>query len=256
MSKKIHALIVDDEELARENLAMLIADFCPDVAVIGTAANAKQARELVDELDPDLVFLDIMMPGEDGFAWLKTIEERTFQVVFTTAHNEYALKAFKEKAIDYLEKPINIDELQGAVNRVSQLLENHRQSPISDDRLTKILENIALTNTTEKIAIPTRDGLAFVQNNEIIHLDAHDSYTVLYLTENRKYVSSKTIKTFEEKLNKGMFFRIHKSHIINIAHHLKEYNRSEGNIAIMSNGAELPISRRKMSQFMERISDI
>ncbi|MFM1930851.1 MAG: hypothetical protein RL226_154 [Bacteroidota bacterium] len=255
MSRKISALIVDDELLARENLSMLIADFCPDVEVVGLASNAKEARSMADELEPDLLFLDIMMPGEDGFALLKSIADRAFEVIFTTAHNEHALRAFKEKAVDYLEKPISIDELRSAIERAVKLIDSKKTSLVSEERITRLLETIALTSNAEKIAIPTKDGLAFLNYAEIIHLDAHDSYTELHLTEGRKYVSSKTIRLFEEKLNPHMFFRIHKSHVINITNHLKEFNRSDS-MVVMSNGVQLPISRRKLSSFMERISEL
>lgn len=256
MSRKIHAIVVDDEEFARENLRMMLEEYCPEIHVLAAAGSAKEAHALVEELDPDVVFLDIMMPGADGFSFLNHYKDRNFAVVFTTAHNEHALKAIKQQAIDYLEKPIHIAELQAAVKKVEDLLALQRNSNLSDERLSRILENIALDNSVEKTAIPTRDGLAIVKNSEIIHLEACESYTTIFLTDNRKYISSKTIKTYEDRLNKNMFFRIHKSHIINVSHHLKEFNRSAGNMAVMSNNKEVPISRRKLSVFLDRISNL
>lgn len=254
MAGIINAIIVDDEEFARENLAMLVQEFCPEVHIMQMAKSGPEARKLVDELNPDLVFLDIMMPGEDGFSFLKQVEDRTFSVIFTTAHNEFALKAIKERAIDYLEKPINIEDLQAAVAKAADQIELRRDKPIGGDRIGKILENIALSNSMDKTSIPTRDGLAIVKNSEIIHLEASESYTTIYLTDNRKYLSSKTIKVYEDKLSENMFFRTHKSHIINISHHLKEFKRSEGNVAIMSNNVEIPISRRKLPSFLDRLA--
>jgi two-component system LytT family response regulator len=256
MSQTINAVIVDDEEFARENLRMLLEDFCPEVKVIGLASSAGQARQFIEELNPDLVFLDIMMPGEDGFMFLNSIEERKFQVIFTTAFRDYALRAIKESAIDYLEKPIDIDDLQKAVSKAGELVAQKKTSRVSDDRLTKILENIALTNTVEKTIVPTKDGLAIVKNTDIIHLEAFENYTTIYLVGGKKYVSSKSIKAFEDKLDPNMFFRVHKSHIINISQHLKELIRSEGNIAVLSDGTQVPVARRKMQEFLDKLSGL
>jgi two-component system, LytTR family, response regulator len=256
MSRKLIALIIDDEEFARENLRMLIEEFCSEVEVAGAASSAQEARKLLDEVTPDIVFLDIMMPGEDGFMFLQSLSNRNFQVVFTTAFREYALKAIKESAIDYLEKPIDIDELQAAIEKVRNLVDQKKTTRISDDRLNKILENIALTNTVEKTVIPTKDGMAVVKNTEIIHLEAFENYTTLYLLGGKRYVSSKSIKAFEDKLDPRMFFRTHKSHIINIAHHLKEFNRTDGNIAILSDGTQVPVARRKLQEFLDKLSNL
>lgn len=256
MSQTIRAIIVDDEEFARENLRILLEDFCPEVKVEALASSAGQARQFIEEHNPDLVFLDIMMPGEDGFMFLNSIEDRKFQVIFTTAFRDYALRAIKESAIDYLEKPIDIDDLQKAVGKAGELISQKKTTRVSDDRLTKILENIALTNTVEKTIIPTKDGLAIVKNTDIIHLEAFENYTTLYLSGGKKYVSSKSIKAFEDKLDTNMFFRVHKSHIINIAQHLKEFNRSEGNIAILSDGTQVPVARRKLQEFLDKLSGI
>lgn len=256
MENKINAIIVDDEEFARENLKMLVEDFCPGVHVMALTANAREAHKMVDELNPDLVFLDIMMPGEDGFSFLKSQMDRSFAVIFTTAHDEFALKAIKESAVDYLEKPVNIEELQVAVDKAFSAIQLRKQAGVSDERLKHILEGIALENSNEKTSIPTRDGLAIVKNSEIIHLEANESYTTIYLTDNRKYLSSKTIKVYEDSLNDRMFFRTHKSHIINLTHHLKEFNRTGGNIAVLSNNVEVPVSRRKLPIFLDRIANL
>jgi len=256
MAAKLKAIIIDDEEFARENLRMLVDDFCPDVSVEGVAGSATQARQLLDEVNPDLVFLDIMMPGEDGFMFLQSVENRTFQVIFTTAFRDYALRAIKENAIDYLEKPIDIEDLQKAVEKARTIVDQKKTTKLSDSRMSKILENIALTNTVEKTIIPTKDGLAVVKNTDIIHLEAFENYTTLYLTGGKKYVSSKSIKAFEDKLDPNMFFRVHKSHIINLAHHLKELNRTEGNIAVLSDGTQVPVARRKLQEFLDKLANI
>lgn len=256
MSQSVNAIIVDDEEFARENLRILLEDYCPQVRVDGLASSASQARQMIEEHNPDLVFLDIMMPGEDGFMFLKSIEDRRFQVIFTTAFKDYALRAIKESAIDYLEKPIDIDDLQSAVGKAEELISQKKTTRVSDGRLSKILENIVLTNSVEKTIVPTKDGLAIVKNTDIIHLEAFENYTTLYLAGGKRYVSSKSIKAFEDKLDPNMFFRVHKSHIINIAHHLKEFNRSEGNIAVLSDGTQVPVARRKLQEFLDKLSGL
>lgn len=256
MSRKTTAIIVDDEEFARENLRMLIEEFCPEVQVGGLAPSAAEARQMIQDINPDIVFLDIMMPGEDGFTFLKSIEDRTFQLIFTTAFREHALRAIKEEAVDYLEKPIDIEELQKAVTRAVKQVELKKPNSISDERLSRILQDIVLTNNVEKTIVPTKDGVAIIKNVDIIHLEASENYTTLFVVGGKKYVSSKSIKAFEDKLDPKMFFRVHKSHIINIAHHLRELNRSEGNIAILSNGTEVPVARRKLQEFLDRIAQI
>ena len=129
MNRKLTAIIVDDEEFARENLRMMVEDFCEDIQLSGAASSAQQARQLIDELNPDLVFLDIMMPGEDGFMFLQSLPERKFHVIFTTAFRDYALRAIKESAVDYLEKPIDIDDLQKAINKVRDLIYQKKKHP-------------------------------------------------------------------------------------------------------------------------------
>lgn len=251
--KKLKTLIVDDEFNCRHNLKMLADEFCDELEDAVVAGSAEEARKMLKEVDPDVVFLDIKMPNEDGFSFLKSLPDRKFSVIFTTAHNEYALKAFKANAIDYLEKPINIEELQNAVQKLTALHADGEEA-VSDNNQTiqTLLENAVHFQEIEKTTIPTRDGFAVVKSSDIVHLEASDCYTTIFLIDGRKYLSSKNIKVYEESLNKRMFFRTHKSHIINILYHLKEFSRSEGNIALMSNGAQVPIARRKLSDFLQR----
>lgn len=256
MNKKLTALIIDDEEFARENLKMLLEDFCPEVEVAGVAGGAKEARQLVEDTNPDVVFLDIMMPGEDGFSFLESVSDRRFQVIFTTAFREHALRAIKESAIDYLEKPIDIEELQKAVAKAAENIQLKKNNKIDDDRLSKVLQDIVLTNSVEKTVVPTKDGLAIVKNTEIIHLEAMENYTMIYLVGGKKYMSSRSIKAFEDRLDTNMFFRVHKSHIINIAHHLKEFLRTEGLIAVLSDGTQVPVARRKLQEFLDKIENL
>jgi two-component system, LytTR family, response regulator len=227
---------------------MIIDDFCPEVEVVGMADSAEQARRLINDEKPDLVFLDIKMPKEDGFSLLESMPTRDFSVVFTTAHSEHALKAFKANAVDYIEKPINIDDLRNAVNKVLKYQIAQQTGAARPEEKTE--------KENDRISLATRDGFMMVRNEEIVHLEASDNYTMIYMTENRKFLSCKNIKVYEESLNKGDFFRVHKSHIINIANHLKGFTRSEGNIAILSNGKQIPVARRKLTDFLHRINTI
>jgi len=249
MSNK--AIIVDDEFNCRNNLEILINDFCYDLTVIGQADSALEARNLIETLKPDIVFLDIAMPGEDGFSLLRSIPHRDFVVIFTTAYNEYALKAFKENAVDYLEKPINIDELVNATEKAKLLLNDPKQEGGS---LDKLIQKVLEQSNSAKISIPTRDGYVIVDEKEIVHLEASDNYTMIFLTSGKKHLSSKNIKVYEENLDRFRFFRTHKSHIINMKDHLKEFSRSNGNMAMLTDGKAVPISRRKLSDFIGRIN--
>jgi two-component system LytT family response regulator len=247
---KLRSIVVDDEYFCRNNLKMIIDDFCPEVEVVGMADSADQARSMISEYKPDLVFLDIKMPKEDGFSLLQSLPQRNFSVVFTTAHSEYALQAFKADAVDYIEKPINIDDLRNAVNKV---LKYQIANPGTIGSAPAVKEK---EKENDRISLATRDGFMMVKNEEIVHLEASDNYTMIYMTENRKFLSCKNIKVYEESLNADDFFRVHKSHIINISTHLKGFTRNDGNIAILSNGKQIPVARRKLTDFLHRINTI
>lgn len=249
----LQAIIVDDEFNARNNLKIMLEDYCPEVHILGMASSAEEAREMIEDLQPQVVFLDIKMPSEDGFSLLQSLPERNFSVVFTTAHNEFALQALKESAVDYIEKPINIDELENAVAKLVRL---HKSNELGahQESIQQIIDKALVQHAADKISIPTKDGFAVVHSEEIIHLEACEGYTRIYLENGQKYLSSKNIKKFEEHLSPNVFFRIHKSHIINIQKHLIEFSRSEGNMAIMSDGSKIPVSRRKLQEFLSLVN--
>ena len=246
----LKVLVVDDEVMARENLQMLLEQFCPNVTVVGVARHAKHAMQLVRTRQPDVVFLDINMPKMDGFEFLESIGEVNFSVIFTTAHSEHALKAYKANALDYLEKPIDIDELIASVAKARRAIlgKNSKVTPY----LENFLERVHAMDQVDKTTIPTAEGFRVVPNREIIYLEANESYTDIYLTENRKITASRNIKIFEEKLNSSMFFRAHRSYIINLRYHLSGLLNGDSNIATMSNGKEIPIARRKYQEFLDR----
>lgn len=245
----INVIIIDDELHARSNLRILLEDYCPTVNVVAEAQSADEAREQIALHKPDLLFLDINMPGEDGFDLLNSLADKNFSVIFITAHNQFALKALKAGAIDYLEKPIDIEQLMEAVGKIKV-----SNNEISDfNTIKKLIQYYQHETTTGTIAIPTLTGYEIIKTSDIIRLEADESYTKIFLSDGKKCVSSMTIARYERVLNENVFFRVHKSHIINTKYHLKEFNRQDGNIAIMDNGNLIPVSRRKVTEFINAI---
>lgn len=246
----LRALIVDDEADARENLRLMLEDHCPEVEVVGQAGSAAEARERIQELQPNALFLDIKMPGEDGFQLLASIAELDLPVVFTTAYDEYALKAFKQNALDYLEKPIDADDLKRAVGKLQKLTGELGSTPTS--AFAALMKDPA-SPLSARLAIPGREGLTLLKHEDILYLEANDSYTTIHLKDGKRSVSSKHIRVFENNLDPKSFFRVHKSYIINLAH-LASFNRTEGNMAVLDNGAMVPVSRRRLADFLGLIN--
>lgn len=248
----IRALIVDDEPDARENLRLMLEDQCPEVEVVGMAASAGEARRLIAEEGPQSLFLDIKMPGEDGFALLRSLPEPHLPVVFTTAYDEFALRAFKENALDYLEKPIDPAELRRAVGKLVHALGDPGEMRARNDNLRSVMAD-PVSPLSNRVAVPSRDGLVLLRHEDILYLEASDSYTVVHARDGKRTVSSKHIRVFENNLDPRKFFRVHKSYIINLEH-LASFSRSEGNMAVLDNGALVPVSRRKLPELMAMLN--
>ena len=244
-------IIIDDEPKARDNLQLLLSEYCPSIHIVASDGNVNAAIRSIETHCPDLIFLDVQMQGETGFDLLEKLETITFEVVFTTAHHEYALKAFKFSAIDYLLKPIDIDELKSAVIRAQK--RNGKQigkrMQIASDTLEQAKSSF------NKIALPTSEGFVFIEKNDIVRCESTDNYTNFYLTDGSKVLVSKTLKHFDELLSPHGFFRIHQSHLINLSH-LKSYHKGEGGYAIMSDNSSVMVSRRKKPEFLECLSKI
>lgn len=244
----LNCIIVDDEGKSRESLKILIEDFCEGVTVKALAQNISEAIEAIDIHKPDVVFLDIQLQRETGFDLLNQLKTFDFEVIFTTAFSEYAIKAFKYSAIDYLLKPIDIEELKQSLSKVEK-----RKGQVANDRLQQLLENLrAGTSDNYKLALPTADGLVFVKVSEILYCQAASNYTEIILTENRKYIVSRTLKEYEDMLAEQHFYRIHHSYLINL-NEIKKYVRGEGGYVIMNNEKSLDVSKRKKEGFLSRI---
>jgi two-component system LytT family response regulator len=248
----IRTLIVDDEADARDNLRLMLEEYCPEVSVTGQASNAEEARALVASGDPQALFLDIKMPGEDGFSLLRSIAHLELPVIFTTAYDEYALKAFKENALDYLEKPIDTEELQRAVRKLVRTLGDPEEMHRHADGLQGLMMDPS-SPLSSRVAVPSRDGLVLLRHDDILYLEASDSYTVVHSRDGKRTISSKHIRVFETNLDPKKFFRVHKSYIINLEH-LKGFSRSEGNMAVLDNGSLVPVSRRRLPELLAMIN--
>ncbi|MBO9701930.1 MAG: response regulator transcription factor [Sporocytophaga sp.] len=242
------AIIVDDELKSRESLKSLLTTFCEDIEVLATCKNVEEGLEAINRFKPEVVFLDIQMKGETSFDLLAQLSTIDFDIIFTTAHSEYAIKAIKFSALDYLLKPIDIDELQNAVSKIKS-----KKNDNALERIHLLLQNMK-TGTPEKynLAIPTQKGLIFIKVNEILYFQASGNYTEIFMTDGQKYITSRHLKEYDTYLSEQCFYRIHHSYLINI-NFIKEYVRGDGGYVIMNDGTSLDVSKRKKDAFLERI---
>lgn len=243
----LKALIIDDEDHCRSSLNKQLEWSCPNVKVIGEANSAVNAKELIIKSDPDIAFLDIEMPRGTGFDLLKSLEEIPFKVIFTTAYDEYALDAFKVNAVAYLLKPIDGEELNTVIEKIS--LEKN-------DMLGKKLENLmnylVQKDQVKKVAFPVSDGLQFVLLDTIIRCEADGNYCKIFLHGRKNLMISKTIKHINEIINHSKFVRVHQSHIINMDY-VQKYIRGKNGQIVLDDGTVIPISRSKKDSFLDRI---
>ena len=244
----IKSIIVDDELKSRESLKKLLTTFCVNVEVLATCQNVEEGLEAIKNCKPHVVFLDIQMQRETGFDLLSKLKTIDFEVIFTTAHSEYALKAIKYSAIDYLLKPIDVDELKKALAKV----ENKQQHTIAD-RLKQLLSNLQNPNTENfKLALPTTEGLTFINVSDVLYCKASGNYTEIFMNDNQKHLVSRNLKEYDDLFAEQNFFRIHHSYLINLSY-IKNYVRGEGGYVTMTDNATLDVSRRRKEAFLEKI---
>ncbi len=245
----IKSVIIDDELKSRESLQILLQDFIGNVEVAALCQNVAEGIEAIHTHQPDVIFLDIQMQRETGFDLLAKISPIQFEVIFTTAHSEYAIKAFRFSAIDYLLKPIDIEELRRSVEKVEKKLTGNISL-----RLEQLIQNLkAGPSQRYKLALPSNDGLVFVKVADIIYCEASSNYTNIYMDDGKKYVVSRTLKEYEDLLEDQNFFRIHNSYLINL-NSLKKYVRGDGGYVVMNNDVSLDVSKRKKESFLSRIA--
>lgn len=253
--KEYTAIIIDDEKNIREALLALLLLYCPEVSVCGTADSAVEARIILENNKVDIIFLDISMPKEDGFAFLRSIPSINYSVIFVTAYQEYALKALKASAIDYLLKPVNPVELKDAVNKAiynHELRQNYINTrEVYHQSLINLQEHIQSRSTQlTKLTVVEQFGFRIVNVDDLIFMQADSNYTVLHLIGGQKIVATRTLGEFEKLLDANVFFRIHKSTIINLSF-LAGYSSYQGNFAELKDGTILSISRRKVIEFRD-----
>ncbi len=245
----LKSVIVDDEFKSRESLRILIEDFCEGVKVCALCQNVDEGIQAIKDFKPEVVFLDIQLQRETGFDLLTKIQGINFEVIFTTAYSEYAIKAFKFSAIDYLLKPIDIEELKGAISKVNQKLND-----TISERLQHLLQNLRTTTSENyKLALPTSEGLYFVKVSDIMYCEASSNYTEIVTGDGKKHLVSRTLKEYDEMLGAHDFYRIHNSYLINL-NAIKKYVRGEGGYVVMNNDRSLDVSKRKKDGFLVRIS--
>jgi two-component system LytT family response regulator len=247
----MQALIIDDEHHCREGLSIMLSLFCPGVEVLAQCASARTGLQAIERFHPDLIFLDIEMPGMSGFEMLENCKEYGFEIIFTTAYNEYAIQAIRHSALDYLLKPVDKDELVQAVARARTA----QQHP-APRRIQQLLETVDPRLSPERIALTTLEGLIIIELKDILYCESEKNYTRFHLSGPRVFIVSKTLKRVEQLLqHDANFFRIHHSYIINMRH-LQRYIRGDGGEIGLSNGKLLPVSRTKKQEFLARLETL
>lgn len=246
----MNALIIDDEVNGAESLHRLIELVSTDINIVGLCHSGKSGIENITLLKPEIIFLDVDMPGMSGFEMLTKIADRNFEIIFTTAYDEYAIKAFKVNAADYLLKPIDSDELIIAIQKVKKRLEKKDEASfLKIEALLQTLKPSKVVN--DRLPINTSDGIIFVPYEEVQYLIASSNYTDIFLVNGKKYTATKTLKDFEDNLPDNIFYRIHNTHMVNIKHVVK-YVRGDGGYVVMKNGESLEVSRRKKQDLLDK----
>lgn len=258
--KTYKAIIIDDEYHIREALQILLEQNCPDIKLCGLASSAEEGRSLLRSNEIDLIFLDISMPHEDGFEFLNSISATDYAVIFVTAFQEFALKALKANAVDYILKPVNANELKQAVEKAIEYLElrrkNNNAAHVYSDSISNLAEQIKTQKPcVEKITVPEQFGFRIVKVVEIMYLQADSNYTILHFSGLKKIVATRSLSDFEKILDGPDFFRIHKSTLVNLRF-LNAYSSYQGNFAELTDGTRLSISRRKVQEFKEAVAHI
>lgn len=234
----IKAIIIDDIPQAIELLRSDLKNYCPEIEVIGDAPSVVAGTKLLKQLNPDVVFLDIELQDGTGFDILEILGDINFKIVFTTASDEHAIKAFRFSAIDYLLKPINPEELQDAVKKLKE------SKPDSKESIDLLLDTVKERNRPRKLALHTLDKIQVTEIQDIIRCESSGNYTTFYFTDKQNLLVTKTLKEYEKLLDEHGFVRVHQSHLVNVDQ-IKEYVKTEGGYLVMKDGAHVSVSVRK-----------
>ena len=242
-------MLVDDETNSRDNIKLLIEKYCEGVQVGWEADSAEKALIHLMNFVPDIIFMDIEMPGLSGLAVANAIAEKKIPIIFVTAHDQYALEALKLGAVDYLLKPFKIAELQQAIERV-------QNSSFNTESANAIKKVVNWRNRNQfPLKVPWEGGFKIVDREKIIRIESDNSYSTLYVEEENPYVVSKSIGQLELELKSAMFFRIHNSHIINL-NYLSSFSNHYGGLITLKNGKELPLARRRVQKFKDHVAQL
>lgn len=247
--KTISALIVEDEIHNRETLKSFLKEFCPEVQLLDTAANVEEAIQKITHHRPELVFLDIELQTGTGFDVLQKVHHLNFHLIFTTAFEQYAIQAIKFSSIDYLLKPIDIDELVLAVQKAVKQLEQESRQSLFENLLNNLEKS---PREAKKICLATSEGIEFIPTDQISHCEANGSYTDFFLTDGRKMMVSKNLKEYENMLTDLNFMRVHNSFLINLEE-VKKFVRSEGGYIVMNGDQHVSISNSRREEFLKRM---
>jgi len=248
MNSRIKCLLVDDERNSREVLKKLLAEYTNTIDIIGEAADAETAYNLINDLKPELVFLDIQMPGGDGFSLLKRFTAINFEIIFVTSFNQYAINAIRFNALDYLLKPIETKELDNAIKR---LIEKTRNTKREHKEIEVLLHNLKSTN--KRITVHVGDRVKLIEESDIIYIEADGRYSNIYTSDEQKYTTPRNIKDFEDNFcDQTSFIRISKTYMVN-ATYIKEYSKGEPFVIKMNNGTTFEVARRKKAEVLEKL---
>jgi two-component system LytT family response regulator len=246
----IKAIIIDDEISAIKSLKWEIENFCQGIEICDSFTDPTEAISAINYLKPDCVFLDIEMPEMDGFQLLSKLKFRDFELIITTAYDSYAIRAFKENAIDYLLKPIDTDDLLKSVAKIKTSKEKHT---LGLD-LKRALDSILPKQTKTKIALPLSGKTLFVNSDDIIYCKSDGNYSEIFFKKDKKEMLSKKLKDIEEIIDNDIFFRVHHSYLVNI-NHIKEFIRNDGQYLVLENGVSIPVSRSKKSALLQLLNN-
>jgi len=252
----ITALLIDDDSNLRQGMKALLAMYAPDIQILGEAENVKGGIAAIEVHKPDVIFLDIQLGDGTGFDILEQLTKKqgrlTSHVVFITAHEEFAVKAFRFSALDYLLKPVDPEDLRKVVEKIKKVLSNNDNYAHIDLLLENIRKKV---DKFKRIALSTSDGIHLFEVADIIRLESQDNYTKFYIKDNKPVLIAKTLKEYEEMLSEQGFERIHQSHLINLAY-LKSYIKKDGGYAVMADNSHLPISQRKKDRLQELLRSL
>ncbi|MFO8086619.1 MAG: LytTR family DNA-binding domain-containing protein [Bacteroidales bacterium] len=249
---KIRAVIIDDERHSRATLKNLLNEFCQNIEVVAQADGFKSGVKAIKEQQPDLVFLDIQMPDGNGFRVLEETQQSDFDVIFTTAYDNFAIKAFKYSALDYLLKPIDAVELQNSVDKVKT---NKQRNAASNPGIDLLLKSIREQEKPEKLVLSTFEGMHVVEIQDIIRCQSDDYYTRFFFKNGHKILVSKTLKEYEQILSEHQFIRPHKSHLVNIKY-IKSYIKADGGHLLLTDDTQVPVSRRKKEMVLHVLNSL